>query len=150
MTITGVALQRELDDIEYLVEVTEGQVAIVHPAFSEYVRKVIYESGLQEALHEAISTVYTAAGYLHLKVYHLVCAGKGADVYDDLPSAEILAYQTGYMRVASRLFCEDIVEARARGDMLRVGFAVYHTALIKQSRYGNFAAVRTASTLSLE
>lgn len=144
-TITGIALKKELDNIDFLISIENGMVAILHPAFREYVCIQIMSSGVSFGLHKAISEVYVESGELHFRAYHLVCAGEGDKIYDDLPNAEILAYLTGYIRIARKLFAEDLLVSKRKGDFFRLGFALYHTALVKKDRYGNLAGLRTAT-----
>ncbi|MCK4826774.1 hypothetical protein KA005_64160, partial [bacterium] len=144
-TLTAIELEKELSTIDFLVSVQNGTVAILHPAFREYVYNHLMNSGLAPSIHKAISEVYVEPYDFYFKAYHLVCAGEGDRIYDELPNAEIMAYQNGYVRIATKLFTEDILMAKSRNDLFRLGFAIYHTALVKKDRYGDLSGLRTAT-----
>lgn len=133
-TITAIALSKELKDIEFLVTYKKELVFILHPAFSEYVSRVLTNSGVSSGIHRAISEIYREPYELHLKAYHLVCAGDGEKVYSDLPSAESNAYLSGFIKIARKLFAEDILISRKKEKLFRLGYALYHAALLKRDQ----------------
>ena len=140
---TAVALQKELKDVKFLVSNERGLVTVLHPAFREYVQKYVTESGVASGLHKALGGIYTEPRDIYFKLYHLVCAGEGHRVYSELPNAETGAYLAGYVRIATRLFAEDVALSRQKRNVFRLGYALCHVALIKKDRYGDPAGLRT-------
>lgn len=142
---SAIVLGKELEEVNFLVSIENGMVTILHPAFREYVQRRVAASGVAPGLHRAVAQIYTESADTHFKVYHLVCAGDGQVVYDELPNAEISAYLAGYVHIARRLFTEDAVLSKQKGNMFRLGYALCHVALIKNDRYGSAAGLRTAT-----
>ncbi|MCE5340143.1 MAG: tetratricopeptide repeat protein [Planctomycetaceae bacterium] len=142
-TITPIALSNELKNIDFLIAYKKDMVSILHPAFSEYVSQKLTSSGVSSGIHIAISEIYNELYEVHLKIYHVVCAGDGEKVYSDLPNAELNAYLSGFIRIARKLFTEDILISRRKEELFRLGYALYNAALLKRDQFGELAGLNT-------
>ena len=143
-TVTGIAAKNEVQSLARLVAETNGVLAVFHPAIQEYVRGELRRSGLIEGIHRALASVYDSRGEMPFAIFHRVCAGDGDSVYGSLPRAEDTAYLMGFMRVARRLYAEDIRLSKSKHDLHRLGYSLYHTSLSKKDVTGNRGALRTA------
>lgn len=141
--VTPIALQKELETASYLVSVDEGQVCILHPAFREHVNQRIVKDGLSTDIHGILSEVFDTPDAHYLRTYHKVCAGEVEKVYKDLPNAEMTSYLGGFVRIARKLFAADILHSRSVNNSFRLGYALYHAALIKKDLCGEVAGLRT-------
>ena len=50
---------------------------------------------------------------------------------------------SGFIRIARKIFAEDILLSRGEGDLFRLGYALHHTALLKKDQFGEYAGLRT-------
>jgi tetratricopeptide (TPR) repeat protein len=143
--VTGVAAENEVQPISHLVALTKGMLAVFHPAFREYVASHLRSLGLLIDLHIALSAIYDNPSESHFKTFHIVSAGQGGNVYKDLPEAERIAYLTGFVRIARRLYAEDIRLSKLKQDYFRLGYALYHASVMKKDSVGDTAALRTST-----
>jgi tetratricopeptide (TPR) repeat protein len=140
--VTGIAAQDELRSVAHVVAHIDGMLTVFHPAFAEHVRAELRRVGLAQDIHRALAGVYDARAELPFAVFHKVCAGEGDTVYDSLPSAEDTAYLTGFMRVARRLYADDIRISKANLNLHRLGYALYHVSLLRNHSVGSSAGLR--------
>jgi tetratricopeptide (TPR) repeat protein len=142
--VSPISLQEELVTIEHLLFLSEGIVEIFYAAFKEHIYKKINSAGIAPSVHRVISELYTESYDHCFRVYHLACAGEQKDIYDDLPNAELMAYQRGYINIARYLFARDVKLSRSHNDAFRLGYALHHISMIKKDCHGDLAGLNTS------
>lgn len=143
-SISTISLKEELDIIDHLLFFTEGVIEIFYSIFKEYICQKINVIGIAPGIHRVISELYTESSDLCFRVYHLVCAGEEKNIYDELPNAELLAYQRGYINIARKLFAQDVRLSKKYNNKFRLGYALHHVAIIKKDCYGDIAGLNTS------
>lgn len=143
-SISAISLKEELDVIDHLLFFSEGIIEIFYSVFKEYLGQKINAIGIAPSTHRVISQLYTESFDHCFRIYHLLCAGEEKSIYDELPNAELMAYQRGYINIARKLFAWDIKLSKKYNDRFRLGYALHHVAIIKKDCYGEIAGLNTS------
>lgn len=142
-SVTSIAIKKELDGINFLIDLNEGVVSIFHPAFAEYVYSHIINLGLEKVIHKSLAAIYKTPGEMFLRVYHMLLAGEAIKVNDEIPDAATTAYMSGFIRIARVLFVNVIISARNEKNYSLLAYGLHHVAILKKDIYGERAALRT-------
>lgn len=131
-TISGIAIQDQVQNLGNLVAVQASRVRIFHPAFRDSVCAKLDEAGLSQPIHQALANAFGARGSSFLRVIHAVRGGLAKTVYDDLIRTANWANVTGRRGAARLILASAIRLGRNKRDWIVAGVALLQSADMKQ------------------
>lgn len=149
--VSPIALQPELESLGNILSMRKTTVRVFHPAFREYVAKVLRQDGLAADVHGLLAETFAARANGYLRIIHLARAGRAAEVANDLMRVSFWADITGRTSVSRLLLAAAIRVGRSKRDRKLAGVAMLQAAHVQHATRnvssGVFAANHAAEYL---